>query len=116
MAFTLIVFLVALNLILDQYGQGVMRTAVDQGARAGSTQTAVPGEAVAACETKAAEVMHGLLAGPFGRDITISCAVTGDQVRAVASGSLPGWLRIIPADTLHVIGTAHLERNPTPTS
>ena len=115
MAITVVVFMGAINLIVDEYGKGVMRTAVDEAARAGSLQGA-PGGPVAACDTKAAEVMTGLLAGPFGHDITISCAIQGDQVVAVASGSLPAWLRVIPTDTLRVVGTAPLELSPTPTS
>ena len=115
MAITLVVFLAAINLIVDQYGQGVVRTAVDEAARAGSLQGA-PGGPSPPAKTKADEVMAGLLSGPFGRHITISCAVDGGQVVAVATGALPGWLRVIPADTLRIVGTAHLENNPTPTS
>jgi len=115
MAITLVVFLAAINLIVDQYGKGVMRTAVDEAARTGSLQGAAGGP-VAACQAKAAEVMSNLLSGPFGHDITINCTLQGDHIVAVASGSLPGWLRVVPNDTVRVTGTALLENNPTPTS
>ena len=115
MTITVVVFLAAINLIVDEYAKGVMRTAVDEAARTGSLQGA-PGGPVAACQAKAAQVMANLLAGPFGRSVTVTCGVQGDQVIAVASGSLPGWLRVIPTDPLRVVGTADLERNPTPRS
>lgn len=115
MTITLAVFMGAINLIVDQYAKGVMRTAVDEAARAGSLQGA-PGGPVGACDTKAAEVMSNLLNGPFGHGIHIACGLQSGQVVAVASGSLPGWLRVIPTDTLRVVGTAPQQANPTPSS
>lgn len=115
MALTLVVFMGAINLIVDEYGKGAVRTAVDEATRAGSLQGA-PGGPVAACQAKAAEVMSGLLSGPFGQHVTITCGLQGNQVIAVASGSLPGWLRVIPANPLRVVATAPLEHNPTPSS
>lgn len=115
MVLTLAVFMAAINLIVDQYAKGVMRTAVDEAARAGSLQGA-PGGPLAACNGKASEVMASLLNGPFGRGIRIQCGLQGGQVVAVASGSLPGWLRVVPADAVRVVGTAPLEASPTPSS
>jgi len=92
-----------------------VRTAVDEATRAGSLQGA-PGGPIAACQAKATEVMSGLLSGPFGQHVTITCGGQGNQVIAVASGSLPGWLRVIPNDPLSVVAAAPLERNPTPGS
>lgn len=115
MAITLVVFMGAINLIVDEYGTGAVRTAVDEATRAGSLQGA-PGGPVAACQAKAAEVMAGLLAGPFGRHVTITCGLHGDQLVAGATGALPGWLQVIPADPLRVVATAPLERSPTPGS
>lgn len=115
MLITLVVFMAATNLIVYSYGKGVLRTAVDEAARAGSAQGA-PGGPTASCQEKATQVMTNLLSGPFGHGITISCAVSGDQVIAVASGTFPAWLRVIPALSLRVVGTATLATNPTPTS
>jgi hypothetical protein len=113
MAITLVVFMAAANLIVDTYGKGVVRTAVDEAARAGSVQGA-PGGAIAACQTEAAQVMANLLHGPFGRHITISCGVEGNQVVAVGAGILPAWLNVVPSATVHVVGAATLEHNPAP--
>lgn len=111
MAITLVVFMAAINLIVDEYGKGAIRTAVDEAAQAGSLQGAAGGP-IAACQAKAAQVMSGLLNGPFGHDITISCAVQAGQVVATADGNLPAWLRIIPVDTIHVVDSAQIETNP----
>ena len=112
MAITLIVFMVAINFIVDEYGKGAIRTAVDEAAQAGSLQGA-PGGPVAACQAKASQVMSGLLNGPFGRNVTITCGINANgQVVATADGTLPAWLRVIPTDPIHVVGTARIETNP----
>jgi hypothetical protein len=112
MAITLVVFTVAINFIVDEYGKGAIRTAVDEAAQAGSLQGA-PGGPVAACQAKASQVMSGLLNGPFGRNVTITCGInTNGQVIATADGTLPAWLRVIPTDPIHVVGTARIETNP----
>jgi hypothetical protein len=112
MAITLIVFMVALNFIVDEYGKGAIRTAVDEAAQAGSLQGA-PGGPVAACQAKASQVMSGLLNGPFGRNVTITCGLNANgQVVATADGTLPAWLRLVPADPIHVVGSSRIETNP----
>jgi hypothetical protein len=111
MAITLIVFMAAINLIVDEYGKGAIRTAVDEAAQAGSLQDAAGGPIVA-CQAKAAQVMSGLLNGPFGHHITISCEVQAGQVVATANGNLPAWLTIIPVDPIHVVDAAQIETNP----
>ena len=112
MAITLIVFMVALNFIVDEYGKGAIRTAVDEAAQAGSLQGA-PGGPVAACQAKASQVMSGLLNGPFGRNVTITCGLNANgQVVATADGTLPAWLRLVPTDPIHVVGSSRIETNP----
>lgn len=108
-------FLMAVNLVVDQYGQGVLRTAVDEAARSGSLQGA-PGGAQSACVAKEAEVMSGLLSGPFAAHVHLGCSVEAGEVVATADGSLPGWLPPVPAVRVHVLGTSVLENDPTPSS
>jgi hypothetical protein len=115
MVITLVVFMAATNLIVDEYGQGALRTAVDEAARAGSLFGA-PGGPIAACQAKAAEVQRGLMPGPIAANVTIICSADGAEVQAIATGSLPSWLHVIPTDTIHVVGTARLELAPTPSS
>ncbi|HUZ43532.1 MAG TPA: hypothetical protein VMU63_03955 [Acidimicrobiales bacterium] len=103
------------NLIVDQYGQGVVRTAVDEGAQTGSVQ-GDPASAVAACQAKEAEVMSGLLSGGLGRDLHLNCQVQGPEVVAVATGTLPGWLPPVPAVHVQEVGVQTLETPPGPTT
>jgi hypothetical protein len=105
--------LMATNLIVDQYGQGVIRTAVDEGAQVGSVQASLD-QAVSACRAKESEVMGGLLAGGFGRRVQLACAVQNGLVVATASGQLPGWLPPVPAVKVSELGTSHFEASPPP--
>jgi len=107
-----VVFMAA-NLIVDQYGQGVVRTAVDEGAQTGSVQ-GDPAAAVVACQAKETEVMSGLLSGGLGRGIHLSCQVEGSDVVAAASGTLPGWLPPVPAVQVQELGVQALETPPGP--
>ena len=110
---TLFVFLMATNFIVDQYAQGVLRTAVDEGARAGSLEGA-PAGAQSACQAKERQVMSGLLAGSFAAGIRLDCALDGGEVVATASGKLPAWLPPVPAVPVHSVGTSILEVDPSP--
>jgi len=109
------VVLMGANLVIDQYGQGVVRTAVDEGAQTGSVQ-GDPASAVAACQAKESEVMSGLLSGGFGRDLRLSCQIEGSDVVAEASGTLPGWLPPVPAVHVQELGVETLETPPAPTT
>lgn len=113
MLIVLLFFMAGANLVVFEYGQGTVRTAVDEGARAGSQQQAAGGP-VAACQTKAAEVMSNLLPGPFGRGVTITCTIQGNTVVATAGGTFPGWLPPVPTVSVHIVGSSQLEQNPTP--
>jgi hypothetical protein len=113
MLITLVVFVAATNLIVYSYGRGVLRTAVDEAARAGSLQ-GTPGGPIVACQDKADQVMANLLAGPFGQHITITCQLSGAQVVAVATGTRPAWLRLLPAYHPRVVGSATLSADPNP--
>lgn len=105
-------FLMATNLVVDQYGQGVVRTAVDEGAQAGAL-IGTPEGAIAACRAKEGEVMGGLLAGELGRHLNLSCSVQGEFVTASAVGELPGWLPPVPAVGVRQLGISRLETAPT---
>jgi len=112
MLIVIVVFMAGTNFVVFEYGQGVVRTAVDEAARAGSEQQAVGGP-IGACESKATQVMGNLLPGPFGRDVTITCAMQGYDVVATATGEFPGWLPPVPALAIHILGSSQLEANPS---
>ena len=95
-ALSLLVLVVAANFVVSEYGRGVVRSAVDQGARDGA-RTATP---EATCEASARQAISDLLGsgkGSMGAAVTVSCTATGDRVEATASGSFPGWLPAVPA-------------------
>lgn len=92
-AFTLIVAITAINVFLYLYGQGAARAAIDEGVRAGSRVAA--GEA--ACLQRSREALHGLMPGPLGDGVAISCLTIGDELVAVADVTLDSPLPGIPS-------------------
>lgn len=86
----MVVFVLMANLLVVQYGRGVVRAAVDEGARAGSHA------GIGECRLRAEEVMAQLLGGPLGADVSVTCREAGGLVLAVAEGTMPGWLPGVP--------------------
>lgn len=101
------------NFVLDQYARGVVRTAVDEGARAGALASA-PGGPAAACLSKEREVMSGLLSGAFASGLHFGCALEGGQVVATVGGNLPSWLPPVPRVAVEETGVSELETAPQP--
>jgi hypothetical protein len=87
-AFSLLLLVLFANLLVDLYARGAVRDALDEGVRAAAPRHADVG----ACEARAKEVLDGLLHGPFGRDVRISCRAEPGAVVASADGTLPSWL------------------------
>lgn len=108
-ALSMVVLVFAANFIVDQYVRGVMRNAVDEGARAGAVQGAAPD----ACQTRINQVLANLVNGGIGTNITTSCTAQAGVVDAAAHATLPGWLPVVPAWTFTVHGASRLEQNPT---
>ena len=92
-AFTLIVAVAAINIFLYLYGQGATRAAIDEGVRAGSRVDA--GEA--ACLQRSLEALDGLMPGPLGDGVVISCSNEGGELVAVADVTLESPLPGIPS-------------------
>lgn len=80
-ALSLMVFVAMVNVLLFVYARGVVRAAVDEGARAGTFGDA----GVGACEARAADALGDLLGGHLGQGVSVTCRDAGDMV--VASGS-----------------------------
>jgi hypothetical protein len=104
----LVLFIGGLNLVLDEYAKGALRTAVDEAAQAG----AVLGGSLGACEAKAAEVRDNLLPGPFVGDVQVSCSIEGDEVVATASGHLPSFVPPVPSLPVSLAAAALVEEAP----
>lgn len=89
-ALALILFLVFANLVVVQYGKGAIRSALEQGARAGTTA------GVSACEDMAARVVDDLLGGRMSDGLVLSCSISGGSVVASASAVFESWTPLTP--------------------
>lgn len=83
-AISLMVFVSMVNVLLFVYGRGVIRAAVDEGARAGSFADA----GVAECQARAANALADLLGGSVGSGVSVTCADTGAESVATADAVL----------------------------
>ena len=83
-AILLVVFVTLVNVLLFLYARGVIRAAVDEGARAGSFADASTAE----CRARADDALGDLLGGDLGSDVAVVCAVSGDEMVAVADATL----------------------------
>ncbi len=88
-----LVFLVMLvNVVVFQYGRGVVQAAADEGARAG----APIGADASTCRTRASEVLDAGLAESMRAGTTLRCTVNGAWVESVATATFPAWMPMIP--------------------
>jgi hypothetical protein len=88
---SLVLLVMVANVLVDLYARGAIRDALDEGVRAGAPAGAGPRD----CETRAREVLDGLLRGPIGDDVHMRCEVDGSAVVARAQGTLPSWLPMV---------------------
>jgi len=91
-SFSMIFLALLLNLIATQYGQGVIRAALDEGVRRATPAPAGVGD----CHEGMEEVLADLLAGPLGEQIHTSCEVVAGRVVAAADAVFPGWFPGVP--------------------
>lgn len=89
-ALALILFLVLANLVVVQYGRGAVRSALEQGARAGTTG------GVVVCQRTAGQVVDDLLGGRMSDGLTLSCAASGGAMVASASATFESWSPLTP--------------------
>ena len=100
----LILFLALANLVVVQYGKGAVRSALEQGARAGSTAGGV-----AACEDTIQQVVDDLLGGRMSDGLVSQCAVSGQSIVASASVSFESWTPLTPDFSFSLSSTAVIE-------
>jgi hypothetical protein len=108
---SMVVLVAITNLIVFEYGQGVVRAAVDQGVRQGA-RTATP---VASCHAAAQQVITDLLGGregSMGAGVSIACTQAGGRLDASATGRFKAWLKPMPDWSFSSTATAAVE--PTP--
>ncbi len=94
----------SLNVVLDEYAKGALRSAVDEGAQAGATSGST-----ALCAQTAVRARKGLLPGPYTSRTVITCRVEGAFMQASATARLPSLLPLVPAVTVHLIGLSAIE-------
>ena len=103
---SLVVLTMLANLIVFQYGRGVVRAAVDEGVRTGSRASASAHE----CEARANDVIADLLGGAMAEGVTIACSSSGGFVTARADVTFAAWLEPVPDWSFAVAATAVAER------
>jgi hypothetical protein len=87
-AFSLLLFVLIANLLVDLYERGAVRDALDEGVRAGVPAAASPAD----CETRAREVLRSVAGGSLLRIDSLRCVREGGFVVATAQVSLRSWL------------------------
>lgn len=110
-AFSLFAFVMMANLVVFLYARGVVRAAVDEGARAGGRF----GASQAECEARAHDVVGDLLGGRLGDGVRISCegGPGAATMRAQADVVLRGWLPgLVPDWSFKLVGQSVKERAP----
>jgi hypothetical protein len=104
---TMIVFVVALNLLLAWYGTSVVREAINEGARAG----AVDDGDLEDCQAAASDVLDSLL-GTWNDGIEVTCTDTGETIKAEASGALASVIYTFGMTDIDVSSTATVIKEP----
>lgn len=102
-ALSLLLFVALANLIVFQYGKGAVRSALEQGARAGSLN------GVAVCESTAAAVVADLLGGRMSDSLVVSCTSSATVVEARGTAIFPSWTPLMPDLEIALVAQAVVE-------
>jgi len=104
------------NIIVFQYGRGVVRAATDEAARAGSLAAGSDAERVEACGHRADDVLDDLLSGPLGDGVAVSCSVEYSGpvpvVTARADVTFRSWIDPVPDWSFTATAVAVSEEEP----
>lgn len=103
----LALFMVFANIVVVQYGRGAVRSALEQGARAGS----LTGEPIA-CVDKAEEVLGQLLGGRMSDGLVVRCVPSGNVMAASASTVFESWTPLTPDFVIEISSEALMEVPP----
>ena len=108
-AFTLLLFVLLANLLVDLYARGAVRAALEEGARA-AVPVDVPVPA-AACVTRARQAVASVLGGAVARVEGLECRVAEGRILARARLVMPSWLPMfVPGWSTVLEATARRER------
>lgn len=106
-ALALLLFIAMANLVVVQYGRGAIRSALEQGARAGSVARSTE-----ACEATIRDVVDQLLGGRMSDGLTMACTVNGVSMAASASAVFESWTFLTPDFEVSISTEAYLEPEP----
>ena len=87
-----------LDVAVTQYGVGVVRAALEEGARAAARVGSGPAE----CETAAHAWLEDTFGGTRGEMVEVTCSATPTEVHALATMRWDAWLPGVPAWELEV--------------
>lgn len=110
-ALSMVVLVAIANFIVFEYGHSVVRTAVDQGVRAGARS----GSPVGMCQQAAQRVIRDLLGGPdgsMGAGVTITCRQVGAHLDATAQTRFRAWMPPVPDWSFTSSASAPVEQAP----
>jgi hypothetical protein len=107
---SLILFVSLANALTMLFARGAVKAAVEEGARSGGRSDSPVDE----CETRAREVVDGLLGAAMRSGVTVACTVSGDppSVRAHAQVTLTPWWPGVPGWTFTVEASSVIEELP----
>ena len=105
---SLIFFVLLVQFVAWQYGRGVVRSALDEGARVGAPAEAGPTQ----CEARARDVLADLLGGAMGDEVSVRCSETPTEVLAEATVRFRAWIAPSPGWSFRVAATARKEALP----
>jgi hypothetical protein len=92
--FSLVLFVLVANLLVDLYARGAVRDALDEGVRAAVPMSATPAD----CEARIREVVRSIAGGSLVRVDEVRCEREADFVVARAQISLRSWLPMVVPD------------------
>jgi len=105
--FSLLLFVLVANLLVDLYERGAVRDALDEGVRAGVPVSTGPAD----CLARAQDVVRSIASGSSLRIDDLSCERDGDRIVATARVALRSWFpMLLPDWRLTLRASAHRER------
>ncbi len=93
-AFSLLLFVLVANLLVDMYERGAVRDALDEAVRAGVPVSATTDD----CIARARDVVESVAGGSSIRVDRLDCVREGDRVVASAHVSLHSWFPMLLPD------------------
>jgi len=105
-AFSLLLFVMVANLLVDLYERGAVRDALDEGVRSGVPNAATADD----CIRTTRDVVQSIANGSSLTVNDVTCARDGDRIVATAHVALHSWFpMLIPDWRLELHASAHRE-------